>query len=294
MTIVVGHGPDTTSASGLHLAGRLALTTGEDVVVASVLHDPFEGTGLPDFAGVDAEWRAERTRMTDETTAKALAELPDGVAVTQVQRSGRSVPEQLQDEAAARAARLLVVGPSTDGAYGHVALGSTSDRLVHSGSLPVAVAPRGYGPSSDPVARLVVAVNASEKELAFARPVAALAAWLGCPVQLVAFSVRGGRDALRAYMSQDVYDYWCSQVEDVHARMLEAITAAEPSVVTTGSTITQGDGWGSAVEAFPWESSDLLVTGSSQYGPIASVFLGSTAARILRHSPVPIVLVPRA
>jgi nucleotide-binding universal stress UspA family protein len=36
------------------------------------------------------------------------------------------------------------------------------------------------------------------------------------------------------------------------------------------------------------------VVGSSMTGPAARVFLGSRASKILRHSPVPVVLVPRS
>lgn len=51
-------------------------------------------------------------------------------------------------------------------------------------------------------------------------------------------------------------------------------------------------GWPGAVAA-GWSDGDLLVVGSSRLGPIARVFLGSTATRILRAAPVPVVVVPR-
>ena len=35
------------------------------------------------------------------------------------------------------------------------------------------------------------------------------------------------------------------------------------------------------------------MVGSSSVGPIARVFLGSRATKIIQHSPVPVVLVPR-
>jgi nucleotide-binding universal stress UspA family protein len=37
----------------------------------------------------------------------------------------------------------------------------------------------------------------------------------------------------------------------------------------------------------------VIVVGSSDLGPIAQVFLGSRATKILRHSPVPVFVVPR-
>jgi nucleotide-binding universal stress UspA family protein len=37
----------------------------------------------------------------------------------------------------------------------------------------------------------------------------------------------------------------------------------------------------------------VLVVGSSSIGPVARVFLGSRSSKIVRHSPVPVVVVPR-
>jgi len=42
------------------------------------------------------------------------------------------------------------------------------------------------------------------------------------------------------------------------------------------------------------QSGDVLVVGSSSIGPVARVFLGSRASKIMRHSPLPVVVVPRA
>jgi nucleotide-binding universal stress UspA family protein len=35
------------------------------------------------------------------------------------------------------------------------------------------------------------------------------------------------------------------------------------------------------------------VVGSSSSGPVARVFLGSRSSKIVRHAPVPVVVVPR-
>ena len=37
---------------------------------------------------------------------------------------------------------------------------------------------------------------------------------------------------------------------------------------------------------------DVLVVGSSSGGVLARVFLGSNATRVVRHSPVPVIVVP--
>jgi nucleotide-binding universal stress UspA family protein len=55
-----------------------------------------------------------------------------------------------------------------------------------------------------------------------------------------------------------------------------------------------GEDWAEAIDDIPWKDREVLVVGSSSIGPIARVFLGSRATKIIRHSPVPVVVVPRA
>jgi nucleotide-binding universal stress UspA family protein len=57
--------------------------------------------------------------------------------------------------------------------------------------------------------------------------------------------------------------------------------------------IGYGGSWDEALEDIDWQDGEVLVVGSSSVGPIARVFLGSRAAKIIRNSPVPVVLVPR-
>ena len=57
--------------------------------------------------------------------------------------------------------------------------------------------------------------------------------------------------------------------------------------------IGRGESWEEALEDVEWEEGDVLVVGSSSIGPIARVFLGSRSTKIVRHSPVPVVVVPR-
>jgi nucleotide-binding universal stress UspA family protein len=54
-----------------------------------------------------------------------------------------------------------------------------------------------------------------------------------------------------------------------------------------------GEDWASAMNDVEWESGEVLVVGSSSLGAVARVFLGSHATKVVRHSPVPVVVVPR-
>ena len=57
--------------------------------------------------------------------------------------------------------------------------------------------------------------------------------------------------------------------------------------------IGSGASWGEAIDDIGWDDGDVLVVGSSDLGPIAQVFLGSRATKILRHAPVPVFVIPR-
>ncbi len=57
--------------------------------------------------------------------------------------------------------------------------------------------------------------------------------------------------------------------------------------------VGRGETWDEALDDVDWADGDVLVVGSSSVGPLARVFLGSRAAKIVRHSPVPVVVVPR-
>lgn len=58
------------------------------------------------------------------------------------------------------------------------------------------------------------------------------------------------------------------------------------------ASIGRGPSWAEALEDAGWIPGDILAVGSSMSGPAARVFLGSRASKIIRHSPVPALLIP--
>src|ERR1700757_3984332 len=51
--------------------------------------------------------------------------------------------------------------------------------------------------------------------------------------------------------------------------------------------VVNGNGWDQALDA-----GEVLTLGTSPRGEIARVFLGSRGAKIIRHSPVPVLVLP--
>ena len=56
--------------------------------------------------------------------------------------------------------------------------------------------------------------------------------------------------------------------------------------------VVTGNGWDQALDAADWEDGELLAIGTSPQGAIARVFLGSKGTKIIRHSPVPVLVLP--
>ena len=147
MTIVVGYPPDGSGSAELDLAAMLSRTNGEDIVVCTVVPAPW----YPGIGRIDAEYQAELSEIATNAIAEAQGEMAGDVTVTYEAHQARSVPRGLLEVAEKHAATLIVVGSTSAGPYGHVTLGSTTDRLLHSSHIPVVLATRGFHSASDRV-----------------------------------------------------------------------------------------------------------------------------------------------
>jgi nucleotide-binding universal stress UspA family protein len=166
-----------------------------------------------------------------------------------------------------RGAAMIVVGMS-----GHPAIGSVTARLLHGSPVPVALAPHAFRarPGSR-VERVTAAFGGSEELVGAA---AAVAARLGAPLRIASFAVPAPGP-----FGAELVERWVEEIETAAGRA--------PAVVGRGSS------WEEAIDDVEWREGDMLVVGSSSAAPAARVFLGSRASRIIRHSPVPVLVVPR-
>ncbi len=58
------------------------------------------------------------------------------------------------------------------------------------------------------------------------------------------------------------------------------------------AAIADGKTWKAAFGSAPWKDGEIVAVGSSNLGPLLRVFLGSNAAKILRHAPIPCLVLP--
>lgn len=79
-----------------------------------------------------------------------------------------------------------------------------------------------------------------------------------------------------------------------HARHVQESAKAElPPDFPVTSMIVDGETVEEAVGKLSWQDGDLIMVGSSRLGAPRRLFLGSTAAKMLRVLNVPMVVVPR-
>ena len=292
MTMIVGYPPDRRGRAALELAGMLARSAGDDLVVACVVPAPW----TPGMARVDAEYRSRLDAVADAALDEARSEAPQGPQTSFVRYTARSAPAGLLELVEKHGARFLVVGSSSAGVFGHVVLGSVSDRLLHSSPVPVALSPRGM--HCDPAARVTrvsVAYGGPSAEQ-LVESAAAVAGGIGASLRLVSFAV-WSRPAYTTTLGTDsedlVFQQWTAEILEKAGATLAGVGELQQPPPDLEFAIGRGDSWGEAIDDLEWDDGDVLVVGSSPLGPLSRVFLGSHATKIVRHSPVPVVVVPR-
>jgi nucleotide-binding universal stress UspA family protein len=123
-----------------------------------------------------------------------------------------------------------------------------------------------------------------------------MAARWGAGLRLASFAVRSGpvvTAGIGLTAESGVLREWTRQIGQAQSAALEQVAALPVPPAPLESAIGHGRHWQEAIENVGWGGGDLLVVGSSSAGALARVFLGSRASKIVRNSPVPVIVVPR-
>ncbi len=292
MTLVVGCPLDGSSAGPMRLAVMLARSAGEDLVVAAVVSEPW----TPGMARVDSEYQKFLNDSADAALEQARTELPGDVTATFTRHHARSASAGLLEVADVRDARLIVLGSSTSGMLGRVALGGVSDRLLHSSHRLVALAPRGFHCDTGRVTRITAAFGGGDPTEDLVLAAAAQATEVDASLRLASFAVRP-RSIISAGIGSrgedGVINEWMLGMERLARDTITKVSQLPQPPVLESSQVGHGTTWEQAMNDVEWIDGEVLVLGSSNHGPLAKVFLGARASKIIRHSPVPVVLVPK-
>lgn len=285
--LVVGYLATPGGADALALAVRFARTLDAEVNVCIVLPPDTAPPGTVPKGGGYEEVLAEQAQVWLDD---ALASVPDDVVAHTHLSFDESFTDGLIREARRLKAVALVVGGAGGGLVGSYSLGSVVNELLHSSPVPVAVAPRGTRDSKiERVHEITCAIGQRQgSDLLLATAVRASRA-ADIPLRLVSLvaldptfgSLRGDEEAVRAHAL-------------AHAeRTLEAARNELPADFPVTSTIVTGPSVEAAVEQLGWDDGDIIMVGSSRLSAPRRIFLGSTAAKMLRVLDVPMVVVPR-
>jgi nucleotide-binding universal stress UspA family protein len=290
MNYLVGLTADRGGRDALALGKMLARTGDVTLIVCTVLPEVW---GHPSLARVDAEYAAFLKQYAEDTIAEAREFVGDAVQAEYVSTSAPTATEGLITTAREKDAVLIVLGSARHGPFGRFAVGSVTNEMLHTAPVPVVLAPRGYSPASDARLRRVTCAFAGSTRSRTAFDAAVqLSKRHDVPLRLITLVVRDRQ----MYPSQVGYsaerlvaEQWRAQAEEAQ----NGAIATLPDNVTVEAGVVSGRNWEEALDSLSWEEGEVLVVGSSRLGPVRRVFLGSNSTKIIRSSPVPVVVIPR-
>jgi nucleotide-binding universal stress UspA family protein len=284
MRLVVGYLATPGGADAVALGTRLARTLGAELELSMVLPVDSAATARVTVGGYD--------ELLAEQADKWLTEA--AVPADVVARSHTSFAESFADGLIQEIARLgadaIVVGGTGGRLAGPYSLGSVVNELLHSSPVPVAVAPRGIRDSGvERVREVTCALGERQGADLLLRTAVRFSKAAGTPLRLVSLvaldptfgSLRGDEDAVREHAR-------------AHAQqILDTAQEALSKDIPVTSTIVDGSTVEEAVGKLEWHDGDLIMVGSSRLSAPKRLFMGSTAAKMLRVLDVPMVVVPR-
>jgi nucleotide-binding universal stress UspA family protein len=299
MTILIGLAPGHKDDAAVHLGGMLARSTGEDAIVLAVVPAPWP----PDPYQADKEYLAYLEARADKALTRARTHLEGSVtSVECLLLRAESVTAGLLRIIEERQVRSVTLGSSSTGLLGRVMLGGVAERVLHATDLPVIVAPRAFHEGkATRVSQVSVAFGRADHDGGLLARAASTAHTMSAPMRVVCFAVRPMPEyvgAIEPSNEQLVVGEWMKRLEDDIAAALAAATQESyPGGQTATATrvemvLGQGGSWAEALNDVAWSDGDLLVVGTS-HGPLSRFFLGSHAAKIIRNSPVPVMLLAR-
>ncbi|GAB4099441.1 universal stress protein [Sinomonas halotolerans] len=279
MRYVVGYQPDARGADAVALAVAIARAQGAELDLMLVLGEdaPYVAVN-PDGKRVHAE---EQQTLTAQREAFNL--IPPDVTARFHVRHGHSFAATLIEAAVEFESALIVIGAASNGLFKRYTVGSVANALLHASPIPVALAPRGFQ-RTDPIERLTAFIGRREGADAAVEVALIAAGRRNVPlrfVSLVELDERGdGGENINA-----AHRHANTVLAEAAKRLPEGHEATVE--VAHGRTLEE------AVDSLDWLDGEIVIVGSSRLAQKNQLFLGSTANKVLRALPVPMVVVPR-
>jgi nucleotide-binding universal stress UspA family protein len=279
MRYVVGYTPNARGADAVALASAMARAQGAQLDLVYVVDKGAHHVAqTPDGGRGSAADQAVLTAQRE-----GLSLVPEEVSVEFHVRDADSFAAGLIDAAVEDKAGLIVVGAASNGLFKRHTVGSVANALLHASPVPVALAPQGYR-RTEAVTRLTLAVGQRTGADAAIDTAIDSAKRRGVPLRLVSL------------VELDAEGDSGEVVNAAHIHANTVLTEAahklpgghEVSVeVAHGRTIEE------CIDDLEWDDGEILMVGSSRLAEKNKLFIGSTANKVLRALPVPMVVIPR-
>ncbi|GAA3555690.1 universal stress protein [Nonomuraea rosea] len=281
--VLAGYIPGSRGRDGLALAVLVKEQAHAHLTVATVQPPAWSAPG-PARADESA-WRSYLKEQAEAalTQARELAGGDADYLVHTNKGSGRGLVEL----ARRRGADVVVIGSAPRGGRGRITVGSTADQLLHSSSVPVLLAPRGYGDKPPPAfERLTVAYRRGPGCDAAVKDAAVTAVALDVPLRLVTLVISSGR---RARIEQDML----LRLRDQAAADLRAAARGQRRRLPVEVEVLEGRNVAQALATTSWLAGEMIICASSDTGPLRRVFLGDTSIKIVRAATCPVMILTR-
>ncbi|QKT07327.1 universal stress protein [Gordonia sp. X0973] len=283
MRLYVAYLATDGGADAVAIGVRLAHSLSAALDIGMIL-PPDEQAALHsgDFDAVLAE-------QADEWLAQARDLVPDDVEVASHISFSDSAAEGIIAQAQQVGASAIIVGGSGGGLIGGHTLGSTVNELVHSSPLPLVLSPRGARRSKIAKVREITCALGMKPgaDLLFDTAIRAAKA-TGARLRVVSL-IALDRTARGRRPDEEVIAAATNHAQEAFQSARTRLPAGTEVrwEIVTGPTVED------AVNKLDWHDGDLIMVGSSRLAARRRLFLGSTAAKMLRVLDVPMVIVPK-
>lgn len=217
------------------------------------------------------------TEQAQRWIAEAEAVIPEQIRHHSHIRPAGSVAEGLVSAVQELESDVLVTGSGIG--FGRIMTHPAVTALLHSSPVPVALAPSGYRAETQ-ITDVMAAVSAAHPDHQVTRSGQSWAAQLGTELTYVTFEDKESSAGEASAAAAGPGDQ----------RPAGSDTGSEQPgrhILATGRTLRH------AVGTVDWPQGGILLIGSSPLARRRHIFLGMTAARVLSHLPIPMVLLPR-
>jgi nucleotide-binding universal stress UspA family protein len=275
---VVAYEATDRGREALQLGIALARLTGAELRICLVLPRP--ATVPSKVAAGDAEYQSLLLEQAQEWLDEAAEKTPGDVTATTHALQAESTSEGLLQAAERFESDRIVVGAARAGLLGRFSIGTVASALLHASPVPVALAPRGYRAPRG-VSRISCAIGTRSGWESLLDSMVAISEGLDVELRFVTL--------VRVDAAHD------DAAVDAAAHLAKVLDYFRDRADFSGPLTTavgEGDDIEDAVEGMDWRGDEIVFVGSSRLASPSRLFLGSTANRMLRTLPVPLIVVP--